>query len=127
MIKAIKNGQQYLLILFFSLVLIGCDGRECQNENNNKALSIITDGLKMSNNNVWSCGYITDRYEYFISFYGLDSNDTKAILNNVAKAADVPNAKIRIHIYSDYWAWEHKTPPPSNNPMFTIKIDTKLK
>lgn len=114
------NFLKFLFTIFFAFVLFGCEGRECLNDENQKAIEIIHMDLNNTNiSGTWQC--IFDRYE--ASIYGVDDNKTlEKLLKNIQIAEMTTKANVKISIYSERWEIGGKKSPPKWNPIKVIKF-----
>ena len=105
--KSISNSKlqkfKNIILLSFTLLLLGCESKECVSDSNKNALNLILENLDVTY--TWGCFF--NRYD--INIYGLN-NEAKVNLflknlNNIKKLNDV---NIKIKAYKDNQEFECK-------------------
>lgn len=119
----VNFGYRLLFLVPLSLVLVGCEGIECLNDENQYAEKIIYQGLNEGDaNGTWACFF--NRYD--INIYSSDDKTLKKILENIEIAKTKTKANIKINIYKETWI-SSSTPSSNKNLLKTIAFNNKEK
>lgn len=119
-------------IIFLIFLLFGC-GSPCRTKANEKAAKLIKSELKNTENNqMYSCGFITDLEEYVLDIYGYSDDELGLIMKNIKEASKIPNVNMKILFYKSplHFARSQDSPyfsvvKPDEKPFLTIKIKNK--
>ena len=116
-------GYRLLFLISLSLVLVGCEGIECLNDENQYAEKIIYQGLNEGDaNGTWACFF--NRYD--INIYSSDNEALKKIFENIEIAKIKTKANIKVNVYKETWI-PSSTPPSNKNLLKTIAFNNKEK
>lgn len=115
-----------IISLFFSLFLLGCEGRECLNDNNKNALNLILENLDATY--TWACFF--SRYD--VNIYGLNNKtDIDLFFKNLDNVKKLDNVNMKIYAYNEKQEFECKNYDNGikscrlklEKPFFKIKIN----